>query len=51
MKEKLKEQILKLKGSEFKEWYDSLGDVGRAIYKKIREEMEEEFERKRNLNR
>ena len=51
MKEKLKEQILKLKGGEFKEWYDSLGDVGRAVYKKIREEMEVEFEKKRNLKR
>ena len=51
MKENMKKIILELRGGDFKEWYDSLGDVGRAIYKKIREEMEEEFERKRNLNR
>ena len=33
VKEKLREKILKIKGGEFKEWYDSLGEVSKKIYK------------------
>ena len=48
VKEKLREQILKLKGGEFKEWYDSLGEVSKKLYKKVREEMDYEYTNKKN---
>ena len=50
VKEKLKEQILKIKGGEFKEWYDSLGEVSKKIYKKVREEMDYEYTNKKIKN-
>ena len=48
IKEKLREKILKLKGGEFKEWYDSLGEVSKKLYKKVREEMDYEYINKKN---
>ena len=34
MKENMKEIVLNLKGGDFKEWYDSLGDDGKRCIKK-----------------
>ena len=50
VKEKLREKILKIKGGEFKEWYDSLGEVSKKIYKKVREEMDYEYTNKKIKN-
>ena len=42
-KEKMKDDVLNLKGGEFKKWYTSLGTVGRVMYEKVREELGEEY--------
>ena len=49
-KEKMKEEVLNLKGGEFKKWYKSLGTVGQVMYEKVREEISEEYYNKRNKN-
>ena len=43
MKENMKEIVLNLKGGDFKEWYDSLGDDGKKMYKETIKDLSDEY--------